>query len=144
MEVESSSSPSTFLGFQIIPISIISTLIAALLALLFFTDYFRKKKSELKTIAKPETTTTNTKSKKSSHSVSKKPHSKASEKDQVKKHHHLDANTLKGHGDSVTAVCFSSDGCNLATEKCIFMSLVIVHGVSEVVPIIPYDSFYNS
>ncbi|KAI3866710.1 hypothetical protein MKX03_006558 [Papaver bracteatum] len=30
-------------------------------------------------------------------------------------HHPLDVNTLKGHGDSVTALCFSSDGRNLPT-----------------------------
>ena len=32
-----------------------------------------------------------------------------------KRHHPLDINTLKGHGDSVTGLCFSSDGHSLAT-----------------------------
>ena len=32
-----------------------------------------------------------------------------------KRHHRLDINTLKGHGDSVTGICFSSDGRSLAT-----------------------------
>ncbi|PIA49984.1 hypothetical protein AQUCO_01300610v1 [Aquilegia coerulea] len=45
--------------------------------------------------------------------ISKKPHSHASVKGS---HHPLDVNTLKGHGDSVTGLCFSSDGRNLATD----------------------------
>lgn len=36
-------------------------------------------------------------------------------KDQSKRHHPLDLNTLKGHGDAVTGICFSPDGRNLAT-----------------------------
>lgn len=36
-------------------------------------------------------------------------------KDQIKRHHPLDLNTLKGHGDAVTGICFSPDGRNLAT-----------------------------
>ncbi|WRX11186.1 WD40 repeat - like 10 [Theobroma cacao] len=36
-------------------------------------------------------------------------------KDQNKRHHPLDLNTLKGHADSVAGLCFSSDGRNLAT-----------------------------
>lgn len=35
----------------------------------------------------------------------------------MKKHHHLDVNTLRGHTDSVTALHFSSDGRNLATGE---------------------------
>ncbi|KAF2298210.1 hypothetical protein GH714_018621 [Hevea brasiliensis] len=35
--------------------------------------------------------------------------------DQNKRHHPLDLNTLKGHGDSVTGLCFSNDGRSLAT-----------------------------
>ncbi|TYK23884.1 putative tRNA pseudouridine synthase Pus10 [Cucumis melo var. makuwa] len=38
------------------------------------------------------------------------------DKDQNKKHHPLDLNTLKGHRDSSTGLCFSSDGSNLATD----------------------------
>lgn len=37
--------------------------------------------------------------------------------DQNKRHHPLDLNTLKGHGDSVTGLCFSSDARSLATGK---------------------------
>lgn len=36
-------------------------------------------------------------------------------KDQSKRHHPLDLNTLKGHGDVVTGLSFSPDGRNLAT-----------------------------
>ncbi|OVA07675.1 WD40 repeat [Macleaya cordata] len=116
--MEAESSPSTFLGFNVLPISIISVLLGGLVVLIFFSDYFRKKRSEVQTIAKPEEIVAQ-KSKKPSPSNSRKPHSRsqshASEKDQVKRHHPLDLNTLKGHGDSVTALCFSSDGRNLAT-----------------------------
>ena len=35
--------------------------------------------------------------------------------DHNKKHHPLDVNTLKGHGDSVDGLCFSPDGRCLAT-----------------------------
>ena len=37
--------------------------------------------------------------------------------DQNKRHHPLDINTLKGHGDSVNGLCFSPDGRNLATGR---------------------------
>ena len=37
--------------------------------------------------------------------------------DQNKRHHPLDLNTLKGHGDSVTGLCFSPDARSLATGK---------------------------
>lgn len=39
--------------------------------------------------------------------------------DQNKKHHPLDVNTLKGHVDAVTGLCFSSDGRSLATGNAI-------------------------
>ncbi|KAI3957120.1 hypothetical protein MKW92_048970 [Papaver armeniacum] len=111
---------SLFLGLGVVPVLIISVSLGALIALVFFSDYFRQKRSEVETISKPDEIV-NHKSKKSSHNNnnSRKPHSRsqlhASDKDQVKRHHPLDINTLKGHGDSVTALCFSSDGRNLAT-----------------------------
>lgn len=37
--------------------------------------------------------------------------------DQNKRHHPLDLNTMKGHGDSVMGLCFSSDGRSLATGE---------------------------
>ncbi|KAI3989956.1 hypothetical protein MKX01_003659 [Papaver californicum] len=114
---------SLFLGFGVVPVLIISVSLGALIALTFFSDYFRQKRSEVETILKPDEIVNNNnnnhKSKKSSHNNYRKPHSRsqshASDKDQVKGHHPLDVNTLKGHGDSVTALCFSSDGRNLAT-----------------------------
>ncbi|XP_077235523.1 transducin/WD40 repeat-like superfamily protein [Tasmannia lanceolata] len=109
-------SPS-YLGFLII--SILSILLGGLLVLLFFADYFRRKRTEVRSISKPETNAIHQKNPKPTHSISKKPHqrsqSHAADKDHIKQHHHLDANTLKGHGDSVTALCFSSVGRNLAT-----------------------------
>ncbi|KAI3991596.1 hypothetical protein MKX01_001063 [Papaver californicum] len=123
---------SLFLGFGVVPVLIISVSLGALIALTFFSDYFRQKRSEVETILKPDEIVNNNnnnhKSKKSSHNNYRKPHSRsqshASDKDQVKGHHPLDVNTLKGHGDSATALCFSSDGRNLATDTCIMVLLL--------------------
>ncbi|KAF8413046.1 hypothetical protein HHK36_001020 [Tetracentron sinense] len=99
-------------------ISLLSILLGALIAFLLFGNYFRTKKSEVQAIAKPELQATQ-KHSKPLQQISKKSHSKsqshATDKDKIKRHHPLDANTLKGHGDSVTALCFSSDGRSLAT-----------------------------
>lgn len=35
----------------------------------------------------------------------------------------MDLNTLKGHGDSVTGLCFASDGQSLATGNIRFLTL---------------------
>ncbi|XP_058084456.1 uncharacterized protein LOC131232253 [Magnolia sinica] len=111
------SSPS-FLGFPVLPLSIFSILVGGLLVLFIFADYFRRKRTEVRSIAKPEPAV-DRKAPKPPPSTSKKSHprshSQTADKDQIKRHHPLDANTLKGHGDSVNAVCFSSDGRNLAT-----------------------------
>ncbi|XP_010277354.1 PREDICTED: transducin beta-like protein 2 isoform X2 [Nelumbo nucifera] len=116
--MEPESQPSTFLGLSVLPISILSIVLGGLLVLLFFGDYFKRKRSEVQTIAKPEPNAAQ-KPSKPTQPISKKLHSKshshATEKDQSKRHHPLDVNTLKGHGDSVTGLCFSSDGRNLAT-----------------------------
>ncbi|KAL5728044.1 hypothetical protein ACHQM5_001169 [Ranunculus cassubicifolius] len=105
--------------FSALPISI---LLGSIIIILFFSDYFRKRRSEIQslTTGTPEIQSALVqKSKKSTttQSISKKLHSKshASDKEQSKKHHPLDVNTLKGHGDSVTALCFSPDGRSLAT-----------------------------
>ncbi|XP_042512864.1 uncharacterized protein LOC122087719, partial [Macadamia integrifolia] len=109
---------STYLGFSVLPISILSILVGGILVFLLFSDYFRRKRSEVQTIAKTEASTIK-KPQKAPQQISKKSqaksHSHASEKDKIKRHHSLDINTLKGHGDAVTALCFSSDGRNLAT-----------------------------
>ncbi|XP_057980913.1 uncharacterized protein LOC131166406 [Malania oleifera] len=99
-------------------ITVISVLLGALIALLMFRNCFRKRRSEVQSIAKPALHASHKASRppqpisKKSHS---KPHSHASDKDQNKRHHSLDVNTLKGHSDSVTGLCFSSDGRSLAT-----------------------------
>ncbi|KAK9273364.1 hypothetical protein L1049_018173 [Liquidambar formosana] len=99
----------------VLPITLISILLGALIAFLLFNNYFRKRRSEVVSIAKPELQP-NPKPPKPSRKSHSKPHSHhASEKDQNKRHHPLDVNTLKGHGDSVTGLCFSSDGRSLAT-----------------------------
>ncbi|KAM7276058.1 hypothetical protein ACFE04_017924 [Oxalis oulophora] len=92
--------------------------IGAVIALLFFNNYFLKRKSEIQSIVKPELNSDLKKpsSKPTTHSISKKSHSKPhADKDLNKRHHPLDLNTLKGHGDAVTGLCFSSDAHSLAT-----------------------------
>ncbi|KAK1273499.1 hypothetical protein QJS04_geneDACA020594 [Acorus gramineus] len=107
------SAPS--LGF------LLSVIVGGVLVLLFFADYFRRRRIEVQSILKTEVEkpSANQRHSKSRPSANTKkhhsrPHSQA-DKDQNKQHHHLDVNTLKGHGDLVTALCFSSDGRNLAT-----------------------------
>ncbi|KAL6004822.1 hypothetical protein ACLOJK_005378 [Asimina triloba] len=114
------SASSTFLGFSVLLISVFSILVGGLLVLFFFIDYFRKRRIEVASIAIPEPSpAAGRKPQKPPPSFSKKSHAKshsqAAEKDQSKRHHHLDVNTLKGHGDAVNGLCFSSDGRNLAT-----------------------------
>ncbi|XP_027362472.1 transducin beta-like protein 2 isoform X3 [Abrus precatorius] len=102
----------------LLPIVALSLVLGAIIALVFFNTYFRNRKSEIRSIANPNLNP-------NPHSVPnpkpppKKPLSKphSSDKDQIKRHHPLDLNTLKGHGDAVTGLCFSPDGRNLATEK---------------------------
>ncbi|KAG5565645.1 hypothetical protein RHGRI_001531 [Rhododendron griersonianum] len=159
-----------------ITIGLLSVVIGALIALSFFANYFRNRKSQVQSIAPPEAL-----QKPVSKPTSKKPHSKphshpadkapsgtvrpawarcwpaannlppppqhlpassmpsrrvepatlalitivrikrlpSYQNPQIveanKRHHPLDLNTLKGHGDSVTGLCFSSDGRSLAT-----------------------------
>ncbi|XP_068649968.1 uncharacterized protein [Aristolochia californica] len=112
----SSLSSSSILGFPLLTISIFSVVLGGLLVLLFLSDYIWKKRSEVRAIASPEPKAI---TQKASRPPQKKGHLKhhphAAEKDQVKRHHPLDVNTLKGHGDTVSGLCFSSDGRNLAT-----------------------------
>ncbi|KAL5792573.1 hypothetical protein ACOSP7_001167 [Xanthoceras sorbifolium] len=104
----------------VLSITVLSVLLGALIALVFFKSYFSKRRSEVQSIAEPGLQPDHKKkAAKSSQTISKKHHTKthshASDKDQSKKHHPLDVNTLKGHGDAVTGLCFSSDGRSLAT-----------------------------
>ncbi|XP_008232654.1 PREDICTED: transducin beta-like protein 2 [Prunus mume] len=99
-------------------IAVLSILIGAVIALAFFGNYFRKRSSEIQSISQPELQSDPKKQPSKPHQTKKshaKPHSHTSDKDQNKKHHPLDVNTLKGHGDAVTGLCFSSDGRSLAT-----------------------------
>ncbi|KAL6322559.1 hypothetical protein AAG906_009869 [Vitis piasezkii] len=100
--------------------AVVSILLGALIALVFLGNYFLKRRSEVESIFKPELQSDkNPKPAKPPQSFSKKSHFKhhshAADKDQNKRHHPLDINTLKGHGDSVNGLCFSPDGRNLAT-----------------------------
>ncbi|KAL2233999.1 transducin beta-like protein 2 [Sesamum indicum] len=104
----------------ILPIIAFSVIVGAVIALVIFGTYFRKRKSEIESINRPETLKTNPRPALKP-SAAKKPHHKshshshAADKDANKKHHPLDLNTLKGHGDAVTSVSFSPDARSLAT-----------------------------
>ncbi|XP_072959633.1 uncharacterized protein [Typha angustifolia] len=101
----------------------LSVVVGAVVALLFFADYFRRKRAEVSTIVHPvpQQSSNIGKPSKPPSAAARRPHQKfqhhhhAADKDLNKKHHPLDVNTLKGHGDAVTSICFSSDGQNLAT-----------------------------
>ncbi|XWS45934.1 hypothetical protein CRYUN_Cryun14cG0022000 [Craigia yunnanensis] len=103
----------------VLAVAALSVVLGAVIAFVSFKSYLLKQRSEVQTIAKPELHSDPKKPPKPSQPISRKshskPHSHASDKDQNKRHHPLDLNTLKGHGDSVTGLCFSSDGRNLAT-----------------------------
>ncbi|XP_028800482.1 transducin beta-like protein 2 [Neltuma alba] len=103
----------------VLTIMVLSVLLGALIAFVFFRSYFRNRKSDIRTIANPEPLSDPKKNSKPVQQSSKKSqaksHSHSSDKDHAKRHHPLDLNTLKGHGDAVTGICFSSDGRNLAT-----------------------------
>ncbi|THU54884.1 hypothetical protein C4D60_Mb11t00760 [Musa balbisiana] len=112
--------------FASFSVPLLSTIVGGVLILLFFADYLRRKRAEISTIAAAQSpqqpdATKPPPSSSSSAVASKKTHRQkhhshsATDKDQNRKHHHLDVNTLKGHSDSVTAICFSSDGHSLAT-----------------------------
>lgn len=102
----------------VLAVAVLSVIIGALIAFLVFGNYVRKQKSEVQSIASNETVQSIQKqpSKPSKKSQSKShSHSHTADKDSNKKHHSLDLNTLKGHGDSVTGICFSPDARSLAT-----------------------------
>ncbi|CAN8308998.1 unnamed protein product [Cochlearia groenlandica] len=102
---------------SVIVIAIASVILGALIAVVFFFgNYFRKRTSEVQSMAKAETQYPIRNPKSSSNQSShKKIHPKSHASDKNKRHHPLDLNTLKGHADSVTGLCFSSDGKCLAT-----------------------------
>ncbi|KAH1108640.1 hypothetical protein J1N35_012408 [Gossypium stocksii] len=96
----------------------LSVVLGAVIAFVFFKSYLLKQRSNVQAISEPELHSDPKKTSKPQHVPKKyhsKPHSHASDKEQSKRHHPLDLNTLKGHADSVTGMCFSFDGRNLAT-----------------------------
>ncbi|XWS77200.1 hypothetical protein CRYUN_Cryun01aG0241100 [Craigia yunnanensis] len=99
----------------VLSVAALSVVLVAVIAFVFFKSYLLKQRSEVETIAKMELHSDPKKPSKPPQPISKNSHSHSSDKDQNKRHHPLDLNTLKGHADSVTGLCFSSDGRNLAT-----------------------------
>ncbi|KAL3536954.1 hypothetical protein ACH5RR_000320 [Cinchona calisaya] len=103
---------------SVLPITVIvSVIVGALIAFSIFGNYFRKRKIQVESISKPEKLQPNQNQiqKQPPLKVSKKSHT--ADKDANKQRHHpLDLNTLKGHGDAVTGICFSADARSLATS----------------------------
>ncbi|XWS32328.1 hypothetical protein CRYUN_Cryun23aG0150200 [Craigia yunnanensis] len=101
----------------ILSVAALSVVLGAVIVFVFFKSYLLKQRTEVQTIAKPELYSDPKKPSKPPQPISRKSHSKSHShaSDQNKCHHPLDLNTLKGHADSVTGLCFSSDGRNLAT-----------------------------
>ncbi|OIT29086.1 PREDICTED: transducin beta-like protein 2 [Nicotiana attenuata] len=105
---------------SMLPIAIVSVIIGTVIAFLVFGNYFQKRKSEVESITQPETIQKASKPQQSQKNTLKKSQGKshshtADHKDANKRHHPLDLNTLKGHGDIVTGVCFSPNAQSLAT-----------------------------
>lgn len=103
---------------ELFPIVAFSLLLGAIIALLFFNTYYRKRQSEVRSIANLNPNPNPNPIAPSSKPLPNKksnPKHHSSDKDQIKRQHPLDLNTLKGHGDAVTGICFSPDGRNLAT-----------------------------
>ncbi|KAL0642286.1 hypothetical protein Bca4012_040576 [Brassica carinata] len=99
---------------SILTVGIASVVLGALIAVIFFGSYLRKRTSEVDSMAKAEPQNPIRIPK--SNPKKNHPKSHATDKqNQNKRHHPLDLNTLKGHGDSVDALCFSADGKSLAT-----------------------------
>lgn len=68
---------------SMLPIAIISAIIGVVIAFLIFGNYFQKRKSEVESIAKPETIQTSQKTSKPQQS-----HKNTSKKSQAKSHSH--------------------------------------------------------
>ncbi|CAM6024716.1 unnamed protein product [Sphagnum balticum] len=83
----------------------------------FLVVYWQRKKSAVPALSvTPEPTTTQKTIVASRKPASNpKQRSLAAEKAHPHQHHHLDLNTLKGHGDSITGIAFTSNGRGLAT-----------------------------
>ncbi|KAF8032394.1 hypothetical protein BT93_D1341 [Corymbia citriodora subsp. variegata] len=98
----------------------LSLVAGAAIALIFFGNYFWKRRSEVVSLAakadlQPQPKNPPKPPQPGSKKVHAKSHAHGADKDKSKRHHPLDLNTLKGHSDSVTGLCFTSDGRSLAT-----------------------------
>lgn len=103
-----------------VAIAALSLVVGAAIALLFFGNYFRKRRSEVVAMAEADLqphpkNPSRPPPQPAAKKVHAKSHAHGADKDKNKRHHPLDLNTLKGHGDSVTGLCFASDGRSLAT-----------------------------
>ncbi|KAI6702656.1 hypothetical protein NL676_011792 [Syzygium grande] len=100
-------------------IVVASLVVGAAIALIFFGNYFRKRRSEVVSLAAADLQPQHKNPVKPPQPAARKIHARSNahgaDKDKNKRHHPLDLNTLKGHGDSVTGLCFASDGRSLAT-----------------------------
>ncbi|KAJ1292612.1 hypothetical protein BS78_01G003200 [Paspalum vaginatum] len=103
-------------------VPLVSAVLGAAIALVFLAGYLRRKRAAIAhippsaTAAAPDQPKHVRNSNQAQHKKGHtRPHHHAADKDAAKKHHHLDLNTLRGHTDSVTALAFSNDACNLAT-----------------------------
>ncbi|KAG0503052.1 hypothetical protein HPP92_003124 [Vanilla planifolia] len=111
-------------GLSAVSIPLLSAIVGGVLALLLLADYFRRRKLAEVSAVSEASKINNADQKavkppppplKKQHARSHHPHT--TDKDHNKRHHPLDVNTLKGHVDAVTALCFSSDGRYLATTS---------------------------
>uniref|UniRef100_A0A0D9W1M2 Uncharacterized protein n=1 Tax=Leersia perrieri TaxID=77586 RepID=A0A0D9W1M2_9ORYZ len=109
--------------FSSLSVPLLSAIFGAVIALLFLSGYLRRKRAVIAHLPPAATAAAPDQPKqlRPSNQPKKGQHrshhhaAAAADKDAAKKHHHLDVNTLRGHTDSVTALHFSDDGCNLAT-----------------------------
>uniref|UniRef100_A0A0E0P462 Anaphase-promoting complex subunit 4 WD40 domain-containing protein n=1 Tax=Oryza rufipogon TaxID=4529 RepID=A0A0E0P462_ORYRU len=106
---------------SLVSLPLLSAIFGAAIALLFLSGYLRRKRAAIAHLPPSATAAAPDQPKQvrpSNQNQPKKGHQRsyhAVDKDAAKKHHHLDVNTLRGHTDSVTALHFSDDACNLAT-----------------------------
>ncbi|TVU44239.1 hypothetical protein EJB05_03675 [Eragrostis curvula] len=99
---------------------LVSAVLGGAIALVFLAGYLRRKRAVIAHVPPSATAAAPDQPKHVRPSNQQKKghlrqHHHAADKDAAKKHHHLDVNTLRGHTDSVTALHFSNDGCNLTT-----------------------------
>jgi hypothetical protein len=120
---------------SLVSLPLLSAIFGAAIALLFLSGYLRRKRAAIAHLPPSATAAAPDQPKQvrpSNQNQPKKGHQRshhAVDKDAAKKHHHLDVNTLRGHTDSVTALHFSDDACNLATGQ-LFSALLSQHHIT--------------